>query len=130
MIRIDLDDPRPLEDQLASELRLAVARGEVGPGDELPSARQLAGDLGVHWNTVARVYRRLDDEGLVAVRHGRKATVTRRTPPAAAAPAARASLRAQLVDAMTVGRLRGLTPRDLADVFKEALQQLQEKKSP
>ena len=31
---------------------------------------------------------------------------------------------------MTVGRLRGLTPRDLADVFKEALQHLQEKKSP
>ena len=83
MIRIDLDDPRPLEDQLAAELRLAVARGEVGPGDELPSARQLGGDLGVHWNTVARVYRRLDDEGLIAVRHGRKATVTRRTATAA-----------------------------------------------
>ena len=39
------------------------------------------------------------------------------------------SLRARLVEALTVGRLRGLSPRDLQDVFKEALRQLQEKRS-
>ncbi len=125
MIRIDLDDPRPIEDQLVAALRLAMARREVAPGDALPSARQLAGDLGVHWNTVARAYRRLQDEGLIAVRQGRRTIVlesgTDRT------PAARASLRAELVNAITVGRLQGLSRRELTDVFKEALEQIQER---
>jgi GntR family transcriptional regulator len=129
VIRIDLDSPRALEEQLATELRLALARGEVAPGDELPSARQLAGDLGVHWNTVARVYRRLNDEGLITVRHGRRTLVARRSAGSTTAPAARESLRAQLVEAMTIGRLRGLSYRDINDVFKDALVQLQEKRS-
>jgi len=128
MIRIDLEDRRPLEDQLATELRLAIACGEVGPGEDLPSARQLAADLGVHWNTVARAYRRLNDEGLIAVRHGRKAVVLRRRP--GSTPAARESLRTELVEALTIGRLRGLSPRDLSAVFNEVLQRLQnERKS-
>jgi GntR family transcriptional regulator len=129
VIRIDLESPRPIDDQLATELRLALARGDVGPGDQLPSARQLAGDLGVHWNTVARVYRRLHAEGLITVRHGRRTLVARRNAGSVAAPAARDSLRAQLVEAMTIGRLRGLSYRDINDVFKDALLQLQEKKS-
>jgi len=126
MIRIDLNDPRPLEDQLATELRLAIARGEVGPGGELPSARQLGADLGVHWNTVARAYRRLNDEGLIAVRHGRKAVVLGRS--ASPIPAARESLRNELVEALAIGRLRGLSPRDLSAVFGEALQRLQKER--
>ena len=126
MIRIDLNDPRSLEDQLATELRLAIARGDVGPGGDLPSARQLAADLGVHWNTVARAYRRLNDEGLIAVRHGRKAVVLRRSP--GSTPAARASLRTELVEVLTIGRLRGLSPRDLSAVFNEVLQRIQEER--
>jgi GntR family transcriptional regulator len=125
VIRIDLDDPRPIEDQLVAALRLALARREVAPGDALPAARQLAGDLGVHWNTVARAYRRLHDEGLIAVRQGRRTIVleggTDRS------PAARATLRTELVNAITVGRLRGLSRRELTDVFKEALEHIQER---
>jgi GntR family transcriptional regulator len=127
VIRIDLDDPRPIEDQLLASLRLAIARGEVAPGDDLPSARQLAGDLGVHWNTVARAYRSLQTEGLVAVRQGRRAVVAPRE--AGAAPAARATLRAQLIEAITVGRLHGLSRQDVADVFRDALDRVRERKS-
>ena len=43
VIRIDIDDPRPLEDQIAGRLRQAIAEGSVGPGEDLPSVRQLAG---------------------------------------------------------------------------------------
>ena len=127
MIRIDLDDPRPIEDQLVAALRLAMARREVAPGDALPSARQLAADLGIHWNTVARAYRQLDDEGLIAVRHGRRTIVLEGA--ADRSPAARASLRAELINAITVGRLRGLSRRELTDIFKEALQHIQERTS-
>lgn len=71
MITIDVESPVPLEDQLRKALRSAIARREVAPGDLLPSARQLGSDLGIHWNTVARTYRRLRDEGLLVVRRGR-----------------------------------------------------------
>jgi GntR family transcriptional regulator len=126
VIRIDLDDPRPLEEQLVAALRFAIARGEVAPGEDLPSARQLAADLGVHWNTVSRAYRTLQAEGLVAVRQGRRATVARRE--AGSAPGARASLRTQLVEAIAQGRLQGLSHRDISEIFKDAVERVQERK--
>jgi len=71
MITIDVDSTVPLEDQLCAAIRSAIARGEVSAGDALPSVRQLAADLSIHWNTVARAYRRLQDSGLLSVRRGR-----------------------------------------------------------
>ena len=71
MIRIDLESAIPLEEQIVSEIRHAIARGETESGAMLPSARQLAADMDVHWNTVARAYRRLQTEGLVTVGRGR-----------------------------------------------------------
>ena len=48
-----------------------VARGELQPGDQLPTVRQLATDLRVNFNTVARAYRLLDEAGLISTQHGR-----------------------------------------------------------
>ena len=59
MIRIDVTSARPLEEQNSRGIAPGARARRIGPGDELPSVRQLAGDLGVHWNTVARAYRRL-----------------------------------------------------------------------
>jgi GntR family transcriptional regulator len=66
MITILLDSPIPLHDQLVSELRGLIAQGKLRVGDELPSVRQLAADLGINLNTVARAYRELTDAGLLA----------------------------------------------------------------
>jgi GntR family transcriptional regulator len=119
VIRIDLNDPRPLEDQIADGLRQAIAQGGVAGGEDLPSVRQLAGDLGVHWNTVARAYRKLADEGLLTVRRGRGA-VTRELP-RTHARMSRAALRERFCDAVTAGVLGGLSHKDIAETFKEAL---------
>lgn len=75
MITIDLNKPEPIEEQIALGIQMALAKGLIKAGDELPSVRQLAGDLGIHWNTVARAYRRLRDEGLLSVGRGRAVTV-------------------------------------------------------
>ena len=119
MIRIDLNDPRALEDQIAVGLRQAIAQGDVGPGENLPSVRQLAGDLGVHWNTVARAYRKLADEGLLTVRRGRGAVT--RDHPRTHLRMGRAALRERFSDAVAAGLLGGLSHKDIAEVFKEAL---------
>jgi GntR family transcriptional regulator len=69
-VRIDREDPTPLHDQVAAEIRCSIATGEAKPGDRLPSARDLAAVLGVNPNTVFRALRALRDEGLLEVRRG------------------------------------------------------------
>ena len=70
-ISIDLQSPTALEDQLRTQIRELIATGGLTEGQALPSIRQLAGDLAIHFNTVARAYRRLQDEGLLAIGRGR-----------------------------------------------------------
>ena len=74
-IRIDLEDPTPLHQQVAGEVRRAIAEGEAGPGERLPPAKDLAAVLGVNANTVLRALRDLRDEGLLEFRRGRGITV-------------------------------------------------------
>jgi GntR family transcriptional regulator len=74
-IRIDLEDPVPLHQQVAGEIRRAIAEGEAGPGERLPPAKDLAAVLGVNANTVLRALRELRDDGLLEFRRGRGITV-------------------------------------------------------
>jgi GntR family transcriptional regulator len=119
VLRIDLASPRSLEEQIVVGLRQAVAQGAVNPGDELASVRQLAGDLGVHWNTVARAYRRLADEGLLIVRRGRSVVVSGRRP--TTGRMTRASLRERFTEAVAAGVVSGMSRDDISRVFSEAL---------
>jgi GntR family transcriptional regulator len=75
-VKLDRTDAATLHDQVAAELRRAIAEGEARPGERLPPARDLAAVLGVHTNTVLRALRLLREEGLIELRRGRGATVT------------------------------------------------------
>jgi len=75
-VNINRDDPVALHDQVATELRRALAEGEAKPGERLPPAKDLATVLGVNVNTVLRALRQLRDEGLLEFRRGRGVTVT------------------------------------------------------
>jgi len=74
-LHIDRGDPLPLAEQVAAEIRRAIAEGEAGPGDRLPLAKDLAGVLGVNKNTVFRALHLLRDEGLLEFRRGHGITV-------------------------------------------------------
>jgi GntR family transcriptional regulator len=73
--RLDLTVDRgaelPLGAQLAGRIRTALREDRLGPGDRLPSVRELAEAAGVNVNTVRAVYARLESEGLVRSEHGR-----------------------------------------------------------
>ena len=73
--KIDRRDPTDLYEQVAAEIRRAIADGEAEPGDRLPPAKDLAAVLGVNTNTVLRALRLLGDEGLLEFRRGRGISV-------------------------------------------------------
>ena len=75
-VNVDRSDPTGLHEQVAAEIRRAIADGEAKPGERLPPARDLAAVLGVNTNTVLRALRQLRDEGLLEFRRGRGITVT------------------------------------------------------
>lgn len=109
MIQIDLAGSEPIVDQIAASVREAIARGVLKPDDELPSTRQLGSDLGIHWNTVARAFRILADEGLLVVGRGRRTYVrSRGHRPASEAKPVRESIRASVREILTSARLAGL----------------------
>ena len=74
-VKIDRTETMALHDQVAAQIRRAIADGEAGPGERLPLAKDLAAVLGVNKNTVLRALRILRDEGLLDFQRGRGITV-------------------------------------------------------
>jgi len=68
--------PEPVYEQIVRQIQDRVASGELAPGTPLPTVRQLAGDLQLNRNTVARAYKQLEDRGVILTA-GRKGTFVR-----------------------------------------------------
>jgi GntR family transcriptional regulator len=75
-MRLDTLSPEPLFAQLVFQVKARVARGELGPGDRLPSVRELAKELAINPNTVARAYGELESQGVIVRRQGSGCFVT------------------------------------------------------
>ncbi|HVZ76565.1 MAG TPA: GntR family transcriptional regulator [Gemmatimonadaceae bacterium] len=69
-LRLDPDSPLPLYAQLDRAIRAAIAAGTLRAGDQLPTVRQMAVDLRINANTVARVYAELERAGVLATQRG------------------------------------------------------------
>ena len=70
IVVLDPRDPTPIYAQLDRALRAAIASGRLSIGDQLPTVRQLAVDLRVNANTIARVYLDLERAGVIETRRG------------------------------------------------------------
>jgi GntR family transcriptional regulator len=70
LVSIDQRDPTPIYAQLERGLRAAIATNRLRPGDQLPTVRQLAVDLQINANTVARVYAELERAGVIETKRG------------------------------------------------------------
>lgn len=80
LLKIDEQSSQPLHEQLAGQLRLAIAAGDPAAGEKLPPARELAKGLGVNIHTLLRAFQTLRDEGLLEIRRGRGTIVTGTAP--------------------------------------------------
>ncbi|MGI5490825.1 GntR family transcriptional regulator [Microtetraspora malaysiensis] len=112
LLKLDLNDPRPLHEQVADAIRRAIVQGDVAPGDRLPPARDLADALGVNANTVLRSLRDLRDEGVLEFRRGRGVSVLRRPDP-------REALRSLARDLLDEAGRYGYGPHDVIELIKE-----------
>jgi GntR family transcriptional regulator len=74
-VKVDRTEPTDLYEQVAAEIRRAIAEGEAEAGERLPPAKDLAAVLGVNTNTVLRALRLLREEGLLEFRRGRGISV-------------------------------------------------------
>jgi GntR family transcriptional regulator len=103
LLRLDPRSGQPIFEQIAFGVKNAVARGELNPGDRLPSVRELAKELAINPNTVARAYDALEAGGVIVRRQGSGCFVAERT--------------ASLVEAERVRRLDELLERALTEAF-------------
>jgi GntR family transcriptional regulator len=76
IVKVDRAESVALHDQVAAEIRRAIAEGEAKPGERLPPARDMAAELRVNSNTVLRALRILRDEGLLEFSRGRGVRVS------------------------------------------------------
>lgn len=119
-ITIDERDKRPIYQQIVDEIKGLIARRELAEGSSLPPVRQVASDLGVNLNTVAFAYRKLQNEGLIRVKHGSGAIVKSRT----LSELAEEQLRVQLRTSLTQLVLSGLNRAEIRTLVNEELSDL------
>jgi GntR family transcriptional regulator len=79
-ITIDPKSGVPLYRQIIESVKFAISRGDLAPGDKLPTVRRLAVELEVNPNTVIRAYREMEIEGLLDPQQGSGTFVTDRRP--------------------------------------------------
>jgi GntR family transcriptional regulator len=110
-VKVDRDDPALLHDQVAAQIRRAIAEGEAKPGERLPPARHLAAVMHVNTNTVLRAVRLLRDEGLLELRPGHGIRVSG-TPQ-------RGALLAKAIELVQLSRDSGYNRAELLDMIEQ-----------
>lgn len=120
-IQIDFRSELPIYIQIMDQIHEMVARGDLKQGDQLPTVRQLAIDLQVNWNTVARAYRLLDEAGLISTQQGRGTFIWEKP-----SEETTRRLHQQTLEGLTrrylseAARL-GLSPQEVRDYIKQEL---------
>jgi GntR family transcriptional regulator len=116
LFRVNPASSVPLGDQIAAQVRGAIADGSVRPGERLPAARALADSLGVNVHTVLRGYQQLRDEGLIELRRGRGAVVAEGD-----APPGRARLAERVRELVAEARELGLSEDEVVSLVRTNL---------
>ena len=75
-MKLHLDPTRPIYLQIIEEIKKRSVRGQYNPGSQLPSVREMAKEMEVNPNTIARVYRELEREGFIFTRRGQGSFIT------------------------------------------------------
>ena len=128
VFEIDAASNVPIYGQIVDKLRYAIAGRAYRPGDQLPSVRQLAIDLLVNPNTVAKAYRELERQGLTYSRKGRGIFVSN-SAPEACRRTRREIVARRIASAVLEAVRSGLEPEEVRELTLEQLQKAVEQSS-
>lgn len=112
---IDPTSEEPIYVQLAAQVHVALANGDLEPGERLPTTRALAESLDLNMHTVLHAYQKLRDEGVVELRRGRGAVIAQN------APHSQAAVRQALAEFATAVRSAGLSSDAAITLLKQEL---------
>lgn len=120
-LRVDPASGEPLFAQIVGAVKQAVATGRLAAGDRLPSVRELARELVINPNTIAKAYQTLDAEGVTLSRHGAGTFIAERRV-VLAADEQRRRIREGLTTLLTDAVHLGLREADVRREFEAALE--------
>jgi GntR family transcriptional regulator len=121
LIRLDFRGREPIYAQIVDQVKHMVASGALKPGAQLPTVRQLATELRVNFNTIARAYRLLDEEGVISTQQGRGTYILDQPVPAEQRKLRRQRL-AELTERYLLEAERlGYSPDEIAHVIAAGL---------
>ena len=116
---VDSRSPTPIYAQLDRAIRAAIATGKIAPGFQLPTVRQMAVDLAVNANTVARVYAQLERDGILETQRGVGTFVRDAPSPLAARAHRERELRALIQRFIGDAALLGFTLPELINQLRD-----------
>ena len=130
VLEIDFRSHIPIYLQIVEQVERMVATGLFKPEDQLPTVRQLAAELRVNFNTVARAYRLLDEAGVISTQRGRGTFVLEPIPPGRAQQLREATLDGLTRSFLTNAAIKGFSPEEVAEVSKILIDQWQTEGAP
>lgn len=116
---LDFRSRIPIYNQVVEHIHQMLLRGELKPGDQLPTVRSLALDLRVNFNTIARAYRLLDEAGIISTQQGRGTYILSLPPPEVAEELRRTSLHSLARQVLLDASRMGASPEELLDTLHE-----------
>ncbi len=126
-LQIDSQRKVPIYIQIDEQIRAQIAAGQLRPGEQLPTIRELAADLGVNYNTVARAYLELDHDGMISTQQGRGTFVTGVLDDEQMGCRRERKLHAIVRAALDEAQLLGYDPAEIRAAFDEQLKAWQER---
>jgi GntR family transcriptional regulator len=127
-LTVDLHSRVPIYIQVVERIKHMIATGQISPGEQLPTVRQLAHDLKVNFNTVARAYSLLDDASIISTQQGR-GTFVRERPDENELAQLRAETLHKLVGyAILEAFSLGYKPGEIRGAFENTVRQLEQER--
>ena len=120
-IRIDPESEVPIYQQIVHSIKHQVATGRLKPGEQLPTVRELAADLRINPNTVARAYDQLDSDTVISTQQGRGTYVRERPDQQHLARLRQEELRAIMDGAVSRALSMGYTVQEIQAAFETLL---------
>jgi GntR family transcriptional regulator len=120
-IGVDFESGVPIYMQLVERIKQMVVSGQLQPGQQLPTMRQLAADLRINYNTVGRAYAILDQDGVISTQQGRGTFIASRLSEEQIQRMRLDKLRSMFGQVIEEALVLGYSPQEVKDVVEEQL---------